>query len=163
MPDATSRPASIAGYRFGDERRFRAIVHRLSSENGWSRSFAARAADEYLRFMTLLSESPAPLSPSDMVDQVWHLHLLHSREYRENFCGRVVGRFLDHHPGLGEDGDGARHEAQYAAALAAYRARFGEPPPDIWPTKPFEARYRRVDLGTHRVFPRLKFLFRFLS
>ena len=161
MDDVAARIEAVADYRFGDERRHEAVIGRLASENGWSRSFAARAVAEYLRFMALLTQSEAPLSPSDPIDTVWHLHLLHTREYRENFCGRVVGRFVDHHPGTGLPGEAEKHAAQYAATLAAYRARFGTPPPDLWPEEPFGGRFVRVDLRRFRIVPRLwRLLFR---
>lgn len=145
----------ILAYRFGDEIRRNALLRRLQSENRWTPIFTARAVDEYLKFMVLLAESASPLSPSDTIDQVWHGHLLHSREYREGFCLGIVGRNLDHFPALRGAEDAPRHSAGYDATRAAYEIRFGAPPPDIWPDKPFEGRFVRINLDTHTVRPRL--------
>ncbi len=54
---------------------------RLASENGWSMSFAARAISEYRRFLYLAVVAGHQVSPSDDVDQVWHLHLLYTESY----------------------------------------------------------------------------------
>ena len=55
-----------SAFRFSD---------RLARENGWSRAFALGAIEEYRRFIYLAATSPTPVTPSDVVDQVWHLHL----------------------------------------------------------------------------------------
>ena len=57
----------------------RHLWHRISNfrldaeENGWNRSFARRAAEEYRRFLFLAQVAGHPVSPSDEVDQVWHV------------------------------------------------------------------------------------------
>ncbi|MEL6218435.1 MAG: hypothetical protein AAFR79_08205, partial [Pseudomonadota bacterium] len=48
---------------------------RLARENGWSRNFADRAIQEYRRFAYIAVMAPHEVTPSDEVDQVWHLHL----------------------------------------------------------------------------------------
>jgi hypothetical protein len=72
----------------GAEMRF---VDRLARENGWSGHHAAAVYQEYLRFLYLAGTSAGPLTPSDAVDQAWHLHLLYSRHYWEVLCGRILG------------------------------------------------------------------------
>lgn len=57
---------------------------------------------EYLRFMTVLQSARAAghidqLSPSLLVDEVWHAHVLCTRNYRA-FCQRHFGQFVDHEP-----------------------------------------------------------------
>src|SRR4051794_21859641 len=54
---------------------------RLARENGWSRSFAFRVIEEYRRFVYLMATAPHPVSPSDAVDQAWHLHMTYTRSY----------------------------------------------------------------------------------
>src|SRR5688500_16905963 len=48
---------------------------RLRRENGWSAGFARRAIEEYRKFLFLAATARHPVSPPDVVDQVWHLHL----------------------------------------------------------------------------------------
>ena len=41
------------------------------------------------------TEIPAILSPSTLVDSVWHAHMLHPSLYN-NFCQSVFGKIIDH-------------------------------------------------------------------
>lgn len=113
---------------------------RLARENGWTAEFACRVVIEYKRFVYLAMTAGHPVTPSDQVDQAWHLHLTYSRSYWERLCGEVLGRPLHHGPTRGGAAESARFDAQYEQTLAAYRTAFGaEPPADIWP--PAEVRF----------------------
>jgi len=132
---------------------------RLASENGWSRGHARRVAEEYKRFLYLCARAGHPCTPSDAVDQAWHLHLCYTRSYWEDLCGRVLGQPLHHGPTRGGTAERTKFRDAYAATLRSYRQHFGiEPPPDLWP--PVGARFaagtkfRRVDLSRHLVLPR---------
>ena len=49
---------------------------RLKRENGWDTTFALRAIAEYRKFLLLTQVSGGrPVSPSKVIDHVWHLHL----------------------------------------------------------------------------------------
>jgi hypothetical protein len=108
--------------------------HRLARENGWNKRFALRAIDEYKRFVYLACTSSLPVTPSEEVDQVWHLHLIYSKLYWEDFCGKVLQQPLHHSPTEGGKSEGAKYMQQYEATLQAYKDTFGETPPmDLWP------------------------------
>ncbi len=77
---------------------------RLARENGWSLTYSLRAVAEYKKFMFLLCTLPHPLTPSEPVDQVWHLHLIYTQSYWIDFCERTLGRLIHHHPTQGEGG-----------------------------------------------------------
>jgi len=125
---------------------------RLARENGWTRDHTARVIEEYRRFMFLAITAGHPVTPSDAVDQVWHLHLTYSRDYWERFCPDVLGRALHHGPTAGGSAEGARFHEQYAATLKSYEAVFGEPAPaDLWPSA---ARRLIDDPRARRVHPR---------
>jgi hypothetical protein len=81
------------------------------------------------------------------VDQVWHLHLLCSDAYWNDFCPRVLGRPLHHHPAKGGQAERDRFHEQYRATIRSYRQHFGEPPLDLWP--PLDVRFGR-DLQMQR-------------
>ena len=91
------------------------------------------------------------MTPSDAVDQVWHLHLTYSADYWQAFCPDVLGRPLHHGPTAGGSAEQARYFEQYAQTLRSYERVFGSPPADIWPSA-----YQRliVDPRARRVHPR---------
>lgn len=62
---------------------------RAARENGWSTDYTRRVIEEYKRFAFLATVAGHPVTPSDPVDQVWHLHLTYSRSYWEDFCPNV--------------------------------------------------------------------------
>jgi hypothetical protein len=106
---------------------------RLARENGWSATFTRRAIDEYRKFCFLAVHAGHPVTPSDEVDQVWHLHLLYSRHYWEALCRDTIEMPLHHGPTQGGLTEGRKYQAWYEDTLASYRRYFGEPPKDLWP------------------------------
>ena len=106
---------------------------RLSIENGWSRRYALRAIEEYKKFIYLAMVSSTQVTPSEQVDQVWHLHLVYTKSYWKDFCG-VLGREIHHSPTEGGTNENNRFWEQYNDTMALYTTEFGAPPPkDIWP------------------------------
>jgi uncharacterized protein (TIGR04222 family) len=109
------------------------FTRRLARENGWDVSYATRVVEEYKRFVFLAMTAGHEVTPSDEVDQAWHLHLTYTRSYWGDLCGEVLGRPLHHGPTKGGAKEGQRFEGQYEATLASYRKAFDEEPPaDIW-------------------------------
>lgn len=124
----------LAAYQIGPDDAALSFVTRLARENGWDASHAVRVLLEYKRFCYLAMTSYHEVTPSDAVDQVWHLHLTYSRDYWGVFCPEVLGAELHHGPTLGGSMERDRFYDQYAATLGAYENAFDEPPPpDIWP------------------------------
>ncbi|HSJ78757.1 MAG TPA: hypothetical protein VK913_08490 [Erythrobacter sp.] len=110
------------------------FVVRLARENRWGLSHAEAVIGEYKRFCYLAVTAGHEVTPSDAVDQVWHLHLSYSRDYWQSFCPDVLHADLHHGPTKGGKAERSRFYNQYAATLAAYEAAFGTSPPEaIWP------------------------------
>ena len=110
------------------------FTSRLACEQGWTHAQAARVIREYKRFLVLAMEAGHPVSPSEDVDQAWHLHLVYTRSYWQHLCGKVLGRELHHEPTSGGSAEGAKFHDWYARTLESYRRIFGEEPPrEIWP------------------------------
>src|SRR5438309_235996 len=78
--------ASLSHYVIGPSDTALSFAARLARENGWSASYAARVIDEYKCFCFLAVTGDQEVTPSDAVDQAWHLHLTYSRDYWERFC-----------------------------------------------------------------------------
>jgi uncharacterized membrane protein YgcG len=105
----------------------------LAETQGWTIAFAERVTDEYCGFLYLAATAGFEVTPSQAVDEAWHLHLSYPH-YREVLCRRILGRTLEHRPATGEPGEEERHQRQYEDTLELYESVFGKPPPsDIWP------------------------------
>lgn len=123
----------LEDYAIGPQDAALSFAARLARENGWSRDYAARVIYEYKRFCFLAMTAGHPVTPSDQVDQAWHLHLTYSRDYWQRFCPQVLGADLHHGPTAGGGAEGSRYHEQYAQTLRAYDIAFSAPPPpDIW-------------------------------
>lgn len=122
----------------GADASTQAFASKLALKQGWSRKFALRAIDEYRKFIYLGNVGHMNVTPSRVIDQVWHQHILFSRAYRA-FCGDILGRDFDHNPELvpmAEQSD--IFAQQYLATLDAYRTEFNMmPPADIWSVPKF--------------------------
>jgi len=126
---------ALEDYRIGPEDVALTFTQRLSRENGWKPDFTARVFREYMRFCFLARHAGHAVTPSDAVDQAWHLHLTYSRDYWDRFCPQVLGMELHHGPTAGGAVEGGRYYNQYAATLQSYERLFGQlPPDDIWPS-----------------------------
>jgi hypothetical protein len=124
----------IKTFRFDEGDSTYPFFCRLGRENGWSGTYAARAITEYRKFVFLALVAGHPVTPSDQVDQVWHLHLLYTQSYWKRFCGETLGRPLHHEPTKGGHAERDKFGSWYAATNESYRRYFGEAPPsDIWP------------------------------
>lgn len=74
---------------------------RLARDNGWTIEYSQRVIDEYKKFVFLAVVAGHPVTPSDQVDQVWHLHLTYTQSYWGEFCPNVLQTPLHHNPTLG--------------------------------------------------------------
>lgn len=111
--------------------------------------------EEYRRFCFLAVTCGHGVTPSDAVDQAWHLHLGYTRDYWERFCPQILGRPLHHGPTAGGLAEQHRFFLQYAETLRSYEHVFGPPPADLWP----DARRRLMqDHKARRVHPRDAFI-----
>lgn len=144
--------ASLFPYNIGPDDAALSFAARLARENGWSAGHAARVIGEYKRFCFLAVIGDREVTPSDAVDQAWHLHLTYSRDYWERFCPEILGRSLHHGPTAGGGDERHRYFEQYAETLKLYEQVFGEAAPsDIWPGA---ARRLIEDPRARRVHPR---------
>ena len=123
---------------------------RLARENGWNSNYTARVIEEYKKFIFLLTISKHPLTPSDQVDQVWHLHLLYTQSYWEDFCENIIKRKIHHGPTRGGGAEKTKYTNWYEKTKELYFDVFNtETPKDIWPSSEIrftEINFKRVNL-----------------
>jgi uncharacterized protein (TIGR04222 family) len=132
---------------------------RLARDNGWPAAFAERVVLEYKKFVYLAATCGHPVTPSDEVDQAWHLHLVYTRSYWDELCGQVLGFALHHGPTQGGAAEGHKFQDWYAATRQSYEAAFGEAPPaDIWPPAAVRfgeaPHFRRVNMRGKWLLPK---------
>ncbi|MDX1946747.1 MAG: TIGR04222 domain-containing membrane protein, partial [Pirellulaceae bacterium] len=150
--------ARLAAFVLDDPAVDYPFTARLARDNGWSRAFALRVADEYKRFVLLCQISDRPPCPSEQVDEAWHLHLTYTRSYWNDLCGQVLRRPLHHEPTKGGNSEYEKHVALYEHTLNLYRDTFAaEPPRDIWPPANIrfgaDTEHRQVNLQRNWVIP----------
>jgi hypothetical protein len=134
------------------------FTERLARENNWSLEYACRAVEEYKKFMFLACISEFPLTPSEDVDQVWHLHLLYTESYWDDFCARVLKRRIHHGPTKGGSNEREKFLDWYSKTIKLYHEIFGTSPPcDLWPEskKRFtNKRFQRIDRDKFWIIPK---------
>ena len=77
------------------------FAKRLARENGWTQEYTDRVIEEYKRFLYLGCVCTRKVSPSEAVDQAWHLHLTYTESYWTRLCGETLGRPFHHGPSKG--------------------------------------------------------------
>ena len=105
---------------------------RLARDNNWSQDYTERVIAEYKKFAFLAVVAGHPVTPSDQVDQVWHLHLTYTRSYWQEFCPKVLQTPLHHDPTRGGAGEQSKFKGMYHQTLVSYEQFFGQVPTDIW-------------------------------
>lgn len=89
---------------------------------------------EYRKFLAMQLMFPgAEIVPCQMVDEMWHRHILDTAAYRDD-CEAIFGQFLDHFPYFGMRGadDAQALGDAYAQTLERYEEFFGTPPVSTW-------------------------------
>jgi len=151
---------ALSSFKIGYESIAFSFSDRLSRDNKWSASYSERSIIEYKKFIYLSSISNQSLTPSDQVDQVWHLHLTYTRSYWLELCQSILKKDFHHGPTKGGKSELAKYKRQYQDTLALYTKEFGMPPPrDIWPG--LSDRFRdadkfiRINASTYWLLPKL--------
>ncbi len=149
----------ICAFRFDQGGMVFPFSQRLARDNGWSRGYTARVITEYRRFAFLAVVAGHPVTPSDQVDQAWHLHLLYTRSYWQRFCGEVLKTVLHHEPTQGGSEERGKFDGWYQRTQESYGRFFGdEPPDDIWPEAGVrfdeDIHFRRVNTKRSWIIPK---------
>ncbi|UTW64629.1 hypothetical protein KFE98_03280 [bacterium SCSIO 12741] len=137
------------------------FTDRLARENDWSMEYSVRTIHEYKKFLFLICIAKHPLTPSDQVDQVWHLHLLYTHSYWIDLCKNTLNRDIHHGPTKGGQQEKDKFKDWYGETKRFYQQVFEEPyPEDIWPRSEVrfgELRFTRVNRHRNWVIPKPKF------
>ena len=105
---------------------------KLAWEYQWTGIYTYRVIQEYKKFVFLAMVADRIVSPPTAIDRVWHLHLLYTHSYWDDFCDKVLKKPLHHSPSLGGKSEGLKYRLYYTQTLETYQKYFGTPPSDIW-------------------------------
>lgn len=137
--------------KFGGQSPFiKAFADKLSRKFHWNKNFALKAIWEYKKFVYMGVISDVSVTPSKIIDQVWHEHLLFSSGYRK-FCKEIIQYDFDHNPELvSVDSQTEAFQSQYFHTIELYRKEFGhEPPAEIWDTTKFKEKTEQPKKNQH--------------
>lgn len=76
------------------------VEYRLMTKLGWAKDRTANAVQGYREFLQQVKDAGKGAyhrPPSDDVDEVWHAHILHTKQYEAD-CNAIFGYFFNHHP-----------------------------------------------------------------
>lgn len=114
---------------------------RLAIENFWTLDFTQKAIVEYKKFMYLAGTSDLMVSPSEIIDVVWHQHLIFTQSYSD-FC-TLIGKNIQHIPSTHNKEDFEKFKLAKQRTKKLYGNTFGEQPQEIWE---FSDMYEALDL-----------------
>ncbi len=159
-PDEMILWDKIKAFKLDDPSASFTFSDRLARENNWRLQYALRVVQEYKKFMFLICVAGHPLTPSDQVDQVWHLHLIYTQSYWRDFCQNTLGKFIQHGPTKGGSAEKAKYGNWYEKTKELYQIKFNQlPPSDIWPSSQIrfgELRFARINLHRNWVIAKPK-------
>ena len=110
------------------------LKDRLKRLKYWSEERATAGVNAYEQFLkmkaALKDYQATKLSPTPLIDEVWHLHVLDTRRYANDcivFCGEVIHHDVD------GDKDAFQREIRRNATKVAYEMQNGtEPEGEMW-------------------------------
>jgi hypothetical protein len=101
------------------------LAKRLVKKQGWTQEDADASVKRYKNFLLLKVRYPEINSvPTEDIDEVWHAHILHTREYTAD-CEAIFGKYLHHAPA--KDGEEEKMSQLFEAVTRLYQKEFGEP------------------------------------
>ncbi|RYJ42714.1 glycine-rich domain-containing protein [Flavobacterium beibuense] len=143
----------ISNFRLDDPDASFTFSARLARENGWTTEYTKRVIEEYRKFTFLCCVSKSSVTPSDPVDQAWHLHLTYTKSYWIDFCRNTLQREIHHNPTKGGSSERKKFNNSYCELHTMYNKMFGcNPPQDIWQdnkTRFTQINFQRISIDNY--------------
>jgi hypothetical protein len=124
------------------------FISRVMNENLWNRDYTLRVIEEYKKFIWLSVKMA--VSPSHQIDQVWHTHILYTKDYTD-MCNTLAGQYIHHNPTNSKDKT-IQGIKPYNNTKKGYEDHFGIPPSDIW-TDFKQSKYVFIDISRLWILP----------
>lgn len=105
---------------------FQWLQNRLENMFRWTPNRAMIGVTNYTRFLRCIqiSTDPEGLSPTQAIDDVWHVHIINSPDYTK-MCQEYFGQYIHHY--IGHAAPGRNFKENYHRFLAFYHATFHHP------------------------------------
>lgn len=103
---------------------------RLAYENNWTLFFTQKAILEYKKFMYLAATANEMVSPSEIVDIVWHQHLIFTNSYTD-LC-KLLSKKIEHIPSTHNRSEKEKFLKAKQRTKELYERNFGNQPKEIW-------------------------------
>lgn len=98
------------------------VMKKLQQEINCSNSLAISVEKRYRGFLYLNAIYPNEiLVPSCLLDKVWHLHILYTRQYMSD-CNIMFGKYLHHLPMEGAE---TEHNLNFEKTKKLFKKEFG--------------------------------------
>lgn len=120
----------VQDFQFDSPTEEYGFATRLAYENTWTLHFTQNALLEYKKFMFLAATANEMVSPSEIVDIVWHQHLIFTQSY-SSFCD-LLGKKIAHIPSTHHHSEKAMFSKAKERTKQLYEAHFGKQPDEIW-------------------------------
>ena len=120
----------ISEYNFDDPMSEYGFSTRLANENFWTKDFTEKAILEYKKFMYLAGTSDLMVSPSEIIDVIWHQHLIFTQSYT-GFCD-IIGKTIQHVPSTHNKEEAEKFRQAKERTIRFYKENVGEQPKEIW-------------------------------
>lgn len=151
----------ISQFNFNDEDNDFKFSDRLARENNWSLLYAKKVIEEYKKFIFLCCITTTGVTPSDQVDQAWHLHLTYTKSYWIDLCKDTLGKEIHHNPTKGGTSEATKFDSFYSQTIEDYKAIFKvEPPIGIWPNNEnrfSDIHFKRININRNWIIKKPSF------
>lgn len=151
----------ITQFNFNDEDNDFKFVNRLARENNWSLDYAKKVIEEYKKFLFLCCITTTGVTPSDQVDQAWHLHLTYTKSYWIDLCKNTLEKEIHHNPTKGGTSEATKFDSFYSKTKEDYRKIFeAEPPLEIWPNNEnrfSDIHFKRINIARNWIIKKPTF------
>lgn len=159
-PEENALWSKLSSLNLDDDNVSFKFSHRLARENGWTISYSKQVVEEYKKFIFLCTITNTGVTPSDQVDQAWHLHLTYTKSYWKDLCENILNKEIHHNPTKGGEREGKKFNYFYTETINLYKEKFKkEPPTSIWPNneKRFsDINFQRINLKNYWFIKRPK-------
>lgn len=147
------------------QQKWGSLIHTLRRHSvhrrEWDRLNLEESVEEYKKFLALKvlfnDVNAEILSPSNLIDQIWHIDILDTRTYAQRFRD-INSEFIHHSPITKEEclDFCAKQSCRYKRTYKGLFRHFGEPNPIYWPLPASSTRFypptNRKEEDTFQIF-----------